>query len=84
MKIYFTKKFFKKKVQTKIKVVEEQLKKEKEDTEVQMKIQKEEYEKKLKELEEKIKTGGGNLEQEKDQAEKEMMENVNSSKLNFP
>lgn len=51
---------------------------------MQMKIQKEEYEKKLKELEEKIKTGGGNLEQEKDQAEKEMMENVSSSKLNFP
>lgn len=63
-------------VQSKLKAVEEQLTKEKEETELKMKVQKEEYERKLKELVEKIQTGGGNLEQERSQAEKEMMENV--------
>ena len=38
--------------------------------------QKEEYERKLKELEGKIQSGGGNLENEKTQAKQEMMDNV--------
>lgn len=63
-------------MQSKLKAVEQQLTKEKEETELRMKMQKEEYERKLKELEEKIQTGGGNIEQERSQAEKEMMENV--------
>lgn len=63
-------------MQIKVKAVEEQLKKEKEETEYLMVKQKEEYERKLRELEEKIQSGGGNLEQEKSQAKKEMMENV--------
>jgi len=63
-------------VESKVKAVEEQLKKEKEETELLMLKQKEEYEQKLKELEGKIQTGGGNLEHEKSQAKKEMMENL--------
>ena len=63
-------------MQIKVKAVEEQLKKEKEETESLMVKQKEEYERKLRELEDKIQSGGGNLEQEKSKAKKEMMENV--------
>lgn len=61
---------------SKVKAVEEQLKKEKEETELLMKKQKEEYEQKLKELEGKIQIGEGSLEKEKSQAKKEMMDNV--------
>lgn len=61
--------------------MEEQLKKEKAETEILMLKQKEEYERKLKQLEEKIHTGGGNLEQERSQVKQEMIESVKIPEL---
>ena len=63
-------------MQVRVKAVEEKLQKEKDETELLMMQQKEEYERKLKELEGKIQSGGGNLENEKTQAKQEMMDNV--------